>query len=104
MTVKINCETEKGGAIELNKAHGVWASYAVATVGSAPPAEIFYAGIKLRDGSSLQFFANRETGLVVVDHVVKNEKSGSELIRQYISDGNVEAGRAWKSESLEAKR
>lgn len=104
MTVKINCETEKGGAIELNKAHGVWASYAVATVGSAPPAEIFYAGIKLRDGSNLQFFTNRETGLIVVDHVAKNEKSGSELIRQYIGGQNFATGRAWKSESLEAKQ
>ena len=104
MTVKINCETKQGGSVELNKTHGVWASYAVATVGSAPPAEIFYAGIKLRDGSSLQFFANRETGLVVVDHVTKSEKSGSEFIRQYVGEQNFAAGRAWKSESLEAKR
>lgn len=82
--IKVNAETEKGGAVELNKDHGVWASYAVATTGDTPPAEIFYAGIKLNSGKRLQFFVNRETGLVVLDVIDKNEKGGCEIVRRTI--------------------
>jgi hypothetical protein len=82
--MKINCETAKGGAVELNKKHGVWASYAVATVGDTPAPEIMYAGITLPSGKSIQFFVNRETGLVVLDVVNKGGKSGVELIRRKV--------------------
>jgi hypothetical protein len=82
--MKINCETAKGGAVELNKDHGVWASYAVATVGKRPPAEIFYAGLKLQNGKYVQFFCNRETGLVVVDVPNEKGKGGRELVRATI--------------------
>ena len=84
MSVKINCETEQGGAVELNKAHGVWASYAVASVGERKPPEILYAGAKLSNGKTIQFFLNRETGLVVVDIVNKGGKSGTEILRKTV--------------------
>ena len=80
--MKTNCETAKGGSVQLNKKHGVWASYAVATVGDQPPPEIFYAGAKLPDGRAVQFFLNRETGLIVVDVVDKNGKGGMEILRR----------------------
>lgn len=69
MAFIVRAITEKGGSVDLNKAHGVWASYAVGTVGDAPPPEIFYSGITLPDGRLVQFFVNRETNLVVVDVV-----------------------------------
>jgi hypothetical protein len=80
--MQVNCETAKGGAVELNKEHGVWASYAVATAGDLPPAEILYAGAKLSDGRRIQFFLNRETNLVVVDVIDKNGKGGVEILRR----------------------
>lgn len=80
--VKVNCETKKGGAVELNKGHGVWASYAVATAGDLPPSEILLVGAKLKDGRRVQFFLNRETGLIVVDVIDKNEKGGCEILRK----------------------
>lgn len=79
--MKVNCETAKGGEVEFNKDHGVWASYAVAAVADIPPSELFYAGVKLTDGKSLQLFVNRETGLVVVDVVAKSGKRGIEVLR-----------------------
>jgi hypothetical protein len=79
--VKVNCETAKGGAVELNKDHGVWASYAVARVGAIPPSEIFYAGIKLPDGKSVSLFVNRETGLIVVDVINRKGTGGNEVLR-----------------------
>lgn len=79
--VKVNCETAKGGAVQLNAKHHVWASYAVATVGDSAPPEIMYAGIKLRSGKSVQFFVNRDTGLIVLDVINKGERGGCELVR-----------------------
>ncbi len=76
--------TTKGGAITLNEKHGISASYAVATVGDLPPSEIFYAFAKLKGGRRLQFFLNRETGLVVVDVIDKNEKGGREILRHTV--------------------
>lgn len=85
MAVKVNAETEKGGAVELNKKHGVWASYAVASVGDLPAPEIMYAGIKLPSGKTVQLFVNRESGLVVVDIINKGGKSGTEIVRTTIN-------------------
>ncbi len=82
--ITVKCETMKGGTVNLNSDHDVWASYAVAAVGDGPAPEILCTGIKLLDGSSIQFFVNRETGLVVVDHVKKSGKSGVELLRKTI--------------------
>jgi len=79
--IKINCTTKAGGSVTLNKRHGVTVSYAVATVGDMVPAEILQAWAKLRDGSSVQFFLNRETGLIVVDHIAKNGQCGVEIVR-----------------------
>lgn len=82
--VRVNCVTHKGGAVNLNQEHHVWASYAVATAGGLEPAELLHAGAKLKDGRSVQFFLNRETGLVVVDVINKNGESGTELLRKTI--------------------
>ena len=81
MTVQVTCESPKGGAVRLNEEHGVWASYAVATVGDFPAPEILYAGATLADGRPVQFFLNRETGLIVVDLIDRNERGGRELLR-----------------------
>lgn len=78
----INAVTAKGGAAVFNAKHGVWASYAVATAGELPPPEVFYAGAKLPDGRTVQFFLNRETGLVVVDVLGKDGHGGTEILRQ----------------------
>ena len=87
--IKINVVTEKGGAVELNKKHGVWASYAVAGVDTLPPSEILYAGVNMKNGKTLSVIFNRETGLLVVD-VVKEDKKGRsagvEVIRRYLHE------------------
>ena len=79
--MNIQCQTRKGGSVRLNGRHGVWASYAVAGVGGQPTPEIFHAGVKLRDGRQVQFFLNRETGLVVVDVMAKHNRGGNEVLR-----------------------
>ena len=84
--VEITAETPQGGAVKLNTKHGVWASYCVAQVGDLPPSEILYAGAKLKDGRRVQFFLNRETGLVVVDVIDKNGKGGVEILRTSLGD------------------
>ncbi len=81
--MNIECTTDKGGAVTLNKEHGVWISYAVMTVADIPPAEILLSSIKLKDERTIQFFVNRETGLIVLDLIEKDEKAGMELFRKY---------------------
>jgi hypothetical protein len=85
--MKINCETAKGGAVSFNPKHGVWASYAVAGVSGSPPPEILYAGAKLLNGKSVQFFLNRETGLIVVDLIDRSGKGGCEVLRMRATSG-----------------
>ncbi len=82
MAVQIKCETVKGGAVVLNKERGVWASYAVATAGDLPPAELLYVGATLTDGRAIQVFLNNENGLLVVDVINKNGKGGIEILRR----------------------
>ena len=77
----INCTTEQGGSVTLNTDHGAWASYAVAGVAGLPPAEILYAGAMLQDGRNVQFFLNRQTGLICVDIISKSGRSGTEVLR-----------------------
>jgi hypothetical protein len=77
----IKCTTEKGGSVSLNAGHQVWASYAVAGVAERPPAELLYAGAALEDGRSVQFFLNRETGLICVDIIGTDGRSGTEVLR-----------------------
>ena len=79
--MKIQCQTEKGGSVQLNQEHGVWASYAVAGVADQAPPEILYAGAKLPSGREVQFFVNRETGLIVVDVMTPDGKGGNEVLR-----------------------
>lgn len=79
--MKIQCTTKKGGSVQLNKGHGVWASYAVAGVADLPRPEILYAGVTLPNGRHVQFFANRESGLVVVDIMRAGMSGGNEVLR-----------------------
>jgi hypothetical protein len=82
--MKIKSETQNGGSVEFNKAHRAWASYSVAGVSGLPIAPIMYAGVGLPDGRSVQFFLNRDTGLVVIDVVNKNGKGGNEIFRHKV--------------------
>ena len=79
--MEINCTTENGGSVSLNAGHGVWASYAVAGVAGQPPDELLYAGAALEDGRSVQFFLNRENGLICVDILAADGRSGTEVLR-----------------------
>lgn len=79
--MNIQCHTRQGGSVQLNRQHGVWASYAVAGVGGVPPPEILYAGATLANGRQVQFFLNRETGLVVVDVMAPHGHGGNEVLR-----------------------
>ena len=82
--MKVNAKTDKGGAVVLNEEHNVWASYAVARVGNQPPPEILYAGAMLDDGRRVQFFLNRETGLIVVDVIDADGSGGVEVLRRTV--------------------
>jgi len=84
MSVKVNCETENGGSVSLNKEHGVWASYAVAGVSDLPRPNVLYAGVELKNGRNIQLFVNRDTGLIAVDLIDRDEKGGTELLRQTV--------------------
>lgn len=79
--MKIQCQTKKGGSVQLNQAYGVWASYAVAGVADQPPPEVLYSGAKLPNGRQVQFFVNRETGLIVVDVMAADRRRGNEVLR-----------------------
>ena len=79
--MRIRCRSRKGGSVTLNARHGVWASYAVAGVAGQPRPEILYAGATLPGGRQVQFFLNRETGLVVVDIVAPHGERGNEVLR-----------------------
>ena len=46
--------------------------------------QIFRAETTTKQGHILQFFFNRETNLVVVDVIHKNEKGGNEILRRTI--------------------
>ena len=84
-TIVIKSTTDKGGSVTLNAEHGVWASYAVASVADIPPAELFYAGVRMNDGRHLSLFFNRETNLLVVDVVRKDDRGGNEIVRMNVS-------------------
>lgn len=75
--VKVNSQTEQGGAVEFNKDHGAWASYGVHN-------GLLYAGVKLSDGRTVQLFVNRESGLVVADVIGKSGKAGREILRETV--------------------
>lgn len=79
--VTVKATSTNGGAVSLNQTHSVWASYAVAGAADCPAPEILYAGAKLPDGRHVQFFLNRETGLIVVDIIDRDDKGGRELLR-----------------------
>ena len=83
--IKVNAVTPKGGAVVLNAEHGVWLSYAVATVGAEPPREVMYTGIKLKNGKGVQIMIDRETGKLVVDVIDKSgTNGGKEVFNQVI--------------------
>ena len=79
--MKIQCRTKKGGSVQLNAGHGVWASYAVAGVADSPVPEVMYSGATLPNGRQVQFFVNRESGLVVVDVMTPDGRGGNEVLR-----------------------
>lgn len=51
-----------------------------------PQTEHFWTETK--EGDSLQFFHNKETGLVVVDFIDKAERGGCELLRHTLRPGS----------------
>jgi len=81
--IKVNAVTAKGGAVVLNAEHGVWLSYAVATVGAEPPREVMYTGIKLKNGKAVQIVVDRETGKVTID-VIDKTAGGKEVFNQIV--------------------
>lgn len=103
MPVKVTCESKDGGAVRLNEAHGVWASYAVATAGDLPPPHCLTVGIGLPGGRALQLFVNRETGLVCVSLTDKDESGGTELFQSTIGRGRPK-GRRYRLEPLEVDK
>jgi hypothetical protein len=84
MSIKINAETEKGGAVQLSVTPDVWASYAVSGIDGLPIPELFYASVELPNRKRVQFFVNRESNLIVVDIINKDDKGGIEILRQTI--------------------
>ncbi len=79
--MKILCTTKKGCSVQINKRHGVWASYAVTGVADKQPDEILNSGATLPNGRQVQFFLNRETGLIVVDVMTPDGRGGNEILR-----------------------
>jgi hypothetical protein len=79
--MKVTAETKDGGAVVLNERDGVYASYRVAEMGDP----LLLVGARLRNGKHIQFFLNREIGLVVVDIVNRGGKSGTEILRRIIT-------------------
>lgn len=79
--MKINATSEKGGSVTLNEDCNAWASYSVHEMHD----NLFYAGITMKDGHSIQLFVNRESGLVVLDYRHKNDKGGNELLRKTLN-------------------
>ena len=92
--MKIRCRTKQGGSVQLNRQHGVWASYAVAGVAGRPPPEILYCGATLRNGRQIEFFLNRETGLVVVDVMARHGRGGNEVLRMMPTEWGCRANRS----------
>jgi len=90
--MNIQCTTRKGGSIQINKQHGVWASYAVAGVADMPPPEILYSGATLPNGRQVQFFLNRESGLIVVDIMAPDRRGGNEVLRINANSVSLPAG------------
>lgn len=102
MAITVTCESAQGGAVEFNKAHGVRASYAVATAGDLPPPEVLTVDVKLHCGRHVHLFVNRESGLVIVEAINRDDASGTELFRTTV-DRAPPKGRKWVAHSLEAQ-
>lgn len=99
MPIKVTAETENGGAVVFNDRHGAWASYAVAGVSGLPRLPILYANVKDKSGKDVQFFYNRDSGLIVVELIDRKGGSGVELLRVNVADAR---GRRWVAEPLTA--
>lgn len=87
MSVLVKATTDSGGAVSFVGPGSAWASYAVSRVGGKPAPEILYAGATLPDGRPVQFFLNRETGLIVVDVIDRDGNGGKELLRVKLTEG-----------------
>jgi hypothetical protein len=68
--------------MDINQSIGAWSNY-------DKKLKLFYAGLTMPDGHSIQFFVNRETGLVVVDYAHKNDKGGTELLRKNLNPSTM---------------
>ena len=86
MSIKINVETKKGGAVQLSVTPDIWASYAVSglEIDGLPIPELFYASVELPNRKRVQFFVNRKSKLIVVDIINKDGEGGIEILRQTI--------------------
>lgn len=73
--------SNKGGSVTLNEKHGVSCSYAVES-----ESELLHTWITLPNGRQVQFFVNRETGLVVVDIINKKGTGGNEICRMMANE------------------
>lgn len=84
--LQIHYEQPDGASVTLHKKNGVSASYTAGGIASNDGfkwhAELFYANAKLKDGRRVTFFLNRETNLIVVDVLDKDETGGVEILRQ----------------------
>jgi hypothetical protein len=45
---------------------------------------VYIASVTLDDGRHIQFFANQETSLIVIDVIDANEKGGVEILRRRV--------------------
>ena len=98
MSVNITCETSKGGCAKLGK--DVTVSYAVASVADLPASEILYVWVKLPSGKTVQLFVNRETGLIVIDVVRKDERGGNEILQTKVDAVRMPTAKQLRAEAI----
>lgn len=83
--MKIHYQQDDGASVVVNEKHHVHIAYTEGGLDSGDGhkwhADIMYAGARLKDGRRVEFFLNRETNLIVVDVIAKNEKGGREVLR-----------------------
>lgn len=83
--LKIHYQQKDGGSVTFHKKNHVHANYTEGGITSGDGhywhADILRAGALLKDGRRVEFFLNRETNLVVVDVIDKNDKGGVEILR-----------------------
>ena len=71
----------------IHKEHGVSVNYYHVDHADEKSNMLLNCNITLPNGRNVQFFVNRDTGLIVVDVVAKSGNSGNEVLR--INANNV---------------